>query len=368
MSDAVFAGVMSGTSLDGIDAVVARFPESDAIRPFEIIGSTFLPFPNDLKAELFALQNSGNDEIARASRAAWALAELYAQTVCTAADIAGIKVSAIKAAGIHGQTVRHCPQQSWTCQVNNPARVAELLGIDVVADFRSRDLAAGGQGAPLTPMFHKSLLGDAPDSAVLNIGGMANVTILDSAGKVIGFDTGPGNVLLDTWYAQHHDGAFDRDGAWAATGNVMSELLQQMLDDPFFAQKPPKSTGRDHFNGHWLQQQSARFSYQNAQDVQATLLMLTATSITQALKPFNANHVYVCGGGAHNQALMTRLAELLAPCSVESTQMIGVAPEHVEALAFAWLAREALARRALDLTSVTGACHASILGAIYPGG
>lgn len=369
MSDAVFAGVMSGTSLDGIDVVLARFPEGSDIHPLAVIGSAFLSFPDNLKAELLALQSAGCDEIARVSRVALLLADLYAEAVRAAAADAKMAVSAIRAAGVHGQTIRHCPQQSWSYQVNQPARVAEQLGIDVVADFRSRDLAAGGQGAPLVPLFHKALLHGISDGVMLNVGGMANLTDATHPERVAGFDTGPGNVLMDGWYAQHHEGRFDKDGRWAASGKVLPELLREFLGEPYFAQVPPKSTGRDLFNARWLQKHLAKFPGLSAQDVQATLLALTAASSAQAVKQYagDAKRVYICGGGAYNKALMARLAELLAPRLVTTTQAIGIAPQHVEALAFAWLAREATARRPLDLSGITGARRAVVLGAIYPG-
>ncbi|MDR1530554.1 MAG: anhydro-N-acetylmuramic acid kinase [Burkholderiales bacterium] len=369
MTGVVFAGVMSGTSLDGIDAVIARFPASAAMQPFNLCGTAFSTFPEEVRAELLALQNAGTDEIARASRVSLSLADCYAQAVRAAAQNANMEISSIRAVGVHGQTLRHHPQEGWSYQLNQPARVAEQLNIDVVADFRSRDLAAGGQGAPLAPVFHRTLLKGAFACVIVNIGGMANITDLTRPEISSGFDSGPGNVLLDGWYGRHHRETFDRDGAWAAAGQASQALLRDLLDDSFFEQPPPKSTGRDRFNLRWLDNHLKYYPNMMAVDVQATLLMLTATSIAQAIERYasRAEFVYVCGGGAYNRALMTKLATLMKSRTVDTTETLGVAPQHVEALAFAWLARETIARRALDMTKITGAHAARILGAVYFG-
>ncbi len=370
MTDAFYAGVMSGTSLDGVDAVIAAFPEKTGI-PFSCVlrGSASVSFPEALRAELLALQTPGADELARSARAANALADLYAQAVREAARQAGMDVTQLRAAGVHGQTVRHCPDEAWSCQLNNPARVVEHLGIDVVADFRSRDLAAGGQGAPLVPAFHAAMFGGTSKHRVIvNIGGIANLTDLPPQGSVRGFDTGPGNVLLDAWYTQHRQGTFDRDGAWAASGQVSSALLAVLLDEPFFRRRPPKSTGRDLFNPAWLNTHLTSFPSLSPVDVQATLLRLTATSLAAAISEnaAAAEEIFVCGGGAYNTALMEALTVALAPRTVRATDVLGVAAQHVEALAFAWLARETLARRAGNLPEVTGSRGKRILGAVYP--
>jgi anhydro-N-acetylmuramic acid kinase len=370
MVDAFYAGVMSGTSLDGVDAVIAAFPEkTDSPFSCQLRGSAFVPFPAMLREALLALQKSGADELARSAHAANALADLYAQAVQEAAQQAGIKVAQLRAVGVHGQTVRHCPNEGWSCQLNNPARVAEHLGIDIVADFRGRDLAAGGQGAPLVPAFHAAMFSSTlKHRVIVNIGGIANLTDLPPQGVVRGFDTGPGNVLLDAWYAQHQKGTFDRDGAWAASGQVSPALLVALLSEPFFRKPPPKSTGRDVFHLAWLGVHLASFPSLPPADVQATLLQLTATSIATAIskEAATAEEIFVCGGGAHNTALMNALNLLLAPRIVQSTDALGVAAQHVEALAFAWLARETLARRPGNLPAVTGAQGARILGAVYP--
>ncbi len=361
-----YAGVMSGTSLDGVDAVIADFTQTTE-GPCKLIAAAHIPFARALRDELFALQRTGADELARAARAANALADTYADAIAAAMGIAGLRSADVIAAGVHGQTLRHAPDEGWTLQLNNPARVAELTGVPVVADFRSRDVAAGGQGAPLVPAFHAALFGGAEHRVVVNIGGIANLTDLPLNGDVRGFDTGPGNVLSDLWYARHHDASYDRDGAWARSGHVDEGLLGALLAEPFFARSPPKSTGRDLFHGEWL---DAKLAGRNAApvDVQATLVQLTARTIADAVHAQcgAATEVLVCGGGAKNAALMHVLTELLSPRNVTTTAARGVAVDHVEALAFAWLARETLAGRPGNLPNVTGARGLRVLGAIYP--
>jgi anhydro-N-acetylmuramic acid kinase len=362
----VYAGVMSGTSLDGVDAVIADFAP-EAGRVCRLLGAAQVPFAQPLRNELLALQRAGDDELARAARAGNALADAYAQGIVAAVASAGISAADVVAAGVHGQTLRHRPDEGWTLQLNNPARVAERSGVTVVADFRSRDVAAGGQGAPLVPAFHAALFRGDVHRVVVNIGGIANVTDLPAQGAVRGFDTGPGNVLLDLWHARHRDAAFDRDGAWARSGRVDDALLAALSSEPYFARVPPKSTGRDLFNGEWLDAKLAGRNVALA-DVQATLNALTARTIAEAVRTHctAATDVLVCGGGANNAALMEALSRELAPRTVRTTVALGVAVEHVEALAFAWLARETIAGRAGNLPEVTGARGLRTLGAIYP--
>jgi anhydro-N-acetylmuramic acid kinase len=361
----LYAGVMSGTSLDGIDAVLAEF--TAAARPCIPLASTHIAFPTDLRQELLALQAATRDELVRAARAANTLADLYAHALRSVCLAAGVPAHDVVAAGVHGQTVRHRPEEGWTLQLNNPARVAEHAYMTVVADFRSRDIAAGGQGAPLVPAFHAALFGGGIHRVVVNIGGIANLTDLPVAGSASGFDTGPGNVLLDLWHARHRGAPVDRDGAWARTGIIDRALLATFLAEPFFALLPPKSTGRDLFNAAWLDKRLAGSSTAPAA-VQATLVALTATTIAEAIlgRSADAEEVLVCGGGARNAALMEALARALAPRPVVPTSARGVSVDQVEALAFAWLAREALAGRPGNLPAVTGARGPRVLGAIYP--
>jgi anhydro-N-acetylmuramic acid kinase len=362
----VYAGVMSGTSLDGVDAVIADFAPGDG-SVCRLLGTAHVPFAEALRDELFALQRAGDDELARAARAGNALADTYAQGIVAALARAGISADEVVAAGVHGQTLRHRPDAGWTLQLNNPARVAERSGIAVVADFRSRDVAAGGQGAPLVPAFHAALFRSDAHRVVVNLGGIANVTDLPARGPVRGFDTGPANVLLDLWHARHRNAAFDRGGAWSRSGRIDEALLAALLSEPYFARVPPKSTGRDLFNAEWL---DAKLGGRNVSpaDVQATLIALTARTIAAAVRTHcaPATEVLACGGGANNAALMEALSRELAPRAVSTTAALGVAVEHVEALAFAWLAREALAGRAGNLPEVTGARGLRVLGAIYP--
>jgi anhydro-N-acetylmuramic acid kinase len=364
----IFAGVMSGTSLDGIDAVLADFSPRNAT--CTLLAATHVAFPSVLRDELFALQSSGPDEIVRSARAANSLADLYASALRSVCTAAGLKTRDIVAAGVHGQTVRHRPGDGWTLQINNPARVVERACMTVVADFRMRDIAAGGQGAPLVPAFHAAMFA-APDRhrVIANIGGIANITDLPPGGAVRGFDTGPGNVLLDLWCSRHRHARFDEGGAWAATGEADSRLLAALLAEPYFSEPPPKSTGRDLFSPQWLDRRLADLQWTGRpQDVQATLLVLTARTLADAIRGQceGAEELLVCGGGAKNAQLTRELEAQLPGVSVTTTDDAGVASDHVEALAFAWLARETLAGRPGNLPAVTGASGLRVLGAIYP--
>ena len=358
---------MSGTSLDGVDAALVDFSATQA----RVLATDFAPFPNDLKIALGALQSVGNNELERCALAANQLAHAYAEGVAAVLRSAGLASGAVRAIGAHGQTVRHRPEAGFTIQLNNPALLAELTGIAVAADFRSRDVAAGGQGAPLAPAFHQAFFSTpGVTRIVLNIGGIANATLIDADGAIRGFDTGPGNLLMDHWCAQHQGQAYDAGGAWAAGGTVIPQLLDAMLREPFFAAPAPKSTGRDLFNPAWLAHQlaaSAPGDSANPRDIQATLLELTARSVCDTFHGVGADAVFVCGGGARNTRLMERLAELSAPARVDDTGVLGIAPDWVEAVAFAWLAMRLLQDAPANLPSVTGARGLRRLGAIYPG-
>jgi anhydro-N-acetylmuramic acid kinase len=369
VSSELFAGVMSGTSLDGVDAVVADFAPGDG-KACRTLGASHLALPTLLRDELLALQTAGTNELSRAGAAANLLAEMYADAIGRALVEAKLGPERMIAAGVHGQTLRHRPERGFTLQLNNPARVAERAGMTVVADFRSRDVAAGGQGAPLVPAFHAAVFG-RPDRhrVIVNLGGIANITDLPPGGPVRGFDTGPGNALSDLWCARNRGDPFDAKGAWAATGTVDEGLLVSMLTEPFFAARPPKSTHRDKFNLAWLEQQLEAAGWKGgADDVQATLVALTARTIADAVRTYaaEAEEVLACGGGARNATLMKALAGELKPRRLAPTTEEGAAVEHVEALAFAWLAREALAGRPGNLPEATGAQGPRMLGAIYP--
>jgi anhydro-N-acetylmuramic acid kinase len=354
---------MSGTSLDGVDAVLAEIRESGT----RLRAHARQIFPDALRAELLALCTPDCNEIDRASEAGNQLARLYATATRAVLDAAGVDARAVRAIGCHGQTVRHRPERGYTVQIGNPALLAELTTITVVADFRSRDIAAGGQGAPLVPAFHASAFGSADEArVVLNLGGIANVTLLAREGGVRGFDTGPGNCLLDLWIQRVQGARFDDGGAWAAGAAPDAGLLERLLDEPFFAQAPPKSSGRELFNATWLDQRVR--NGEPPRVVQATLLELTAVSAARAILAHapSAARVILCGGGTRNDALRARLTTLLAPRPVEASDAWGLAAEQVEATAFAWLAARALAGKSAGLPSVTGARAARVLGAIYP--
>lgn len=356
---------MSGTSLDGVDAVLATFAAGAAPR---LVRTAYLPYPDTLRAHLLALNTPQPDEIHLAALAANTLARLYAEAVHTLLD--GTDPASVHAIGCHGQTLRHRPAEGYTLQIGNAALLAELSGIDVVADFRSRDIAAGGQGAPLVPAFHAHALAH-PDvhRVIANIGGIANITDLPPTGAVRGWDTGPGNMLLDAWIQRHRGETYDRDGGWAGAAAADPHLLEALLAHPYLHQPPPKSAGREQFDLDALETTLQQVGHTLAPaTVQATLLEFTAASLASAIREecTGAREVYVCGGGAHNGALMRRLAAHLPGVRVTTTTALGIDPDWVEALAFAWLARQTVHRAPGNLPSVTGARGPRVLGAIYP--
>ena len=366
----LYIGLMSGTSLDGVDAVLVDFDGAQA----RVLAYCTSPMPAPLRAELLALNSPTDNELHRAALAANSLVRIYAEQVQTLLRQCNVQAETIKAIGAHGQTVRHRPQEfdgtGYTLQLNNPSLLAELCGITVVADFRSRDVAAGGQGAPLVPPFHQAFFGKQDQTlAVLNIGGISNITVLNpSKPDLLGFDCGPGNALMDAWCQTHTGQAFDDDGRWAEQGHVHAELLARLLDEPFFSKLPPKSTGRDLFNTPWLANKLAGLEAVLAQDVQATLAELTALSCARSLLDTSPDcqTLVVCGGGALNGYLMSRLQSALSGCRVTASTEFGLPPLQVEATAFAWLARQTMTGKTASLKSVTGARGARILGAIYP--
>ena len=365
----LYIGLMSGTSLDGVDGVLVDFSQGT-----KVVQHVSLGFDAPLKAELLVLNSSGADELHRAALAANALVRLYAQVVQQLLQASGKNSHQVAAIGAHGQTVRHRPQMfdgtGYTLQLNSPALLAELTGITVVADLRSRDVAAGGQGAPLVPAFHQGVFGKAGETAlVLNIGGIANLSVLGADGSVLGFDTGTGNALMDGWCLRHTGKPYDAGGQWAASGQILPDLLTALLADPYLAQIPPKSTGRDLFHADWLEEHLRQHAAKAAPaDVQATLTEFTAASCADAVGRFGkgGKELLVCGGGALNTYLMQRLAALLPGVKVGTTAERGLPPLEVEAAAFAWLARQCLLGLPGNLASVTGASGPRILGAIYP--
>lgn len=384
-NETFFIGLMSGTSLDGVDGVLCAIDRSGKPR---VLAHQYRMFDTRTRALAMQLSEVGPNELHDTARLGIQLAHDYAAVCEALCQATGITASAITAIGAHGQTLRHQPQAmpsvtglpsvGYTIQVNQPALLAELSAIDVIADFRSRDIAAGGQGAPLVPAFHQAVFSDrAATVAVLNIGGIANLSLLGADGSVFGCDTGPGNILLDLWVQQHLYHPFDQDGQWGGQGQVLPELLDHLLQDAFFHYQPadgPRSTGRDHFNQVWLTAQLASFHDRKPADVQATLAMLTARTAASKLlamqqQSTNASPVarlLVCGGGAYNRCLMQFLATCLPNIPVETTAALGLPASQVEAAAFAWLAWCFTQRRPANAVAVTGASGPRILGALYP--
>jgi len=363
----LFIGLMSGTSLDSADAALTEFnvsPEGTLI--CKTIASHSVPFDDALRQSLIDLHHSGHDELERTALISNQLASIYAEAIEGLIQKTKIAKKDILAIGCHGQTVRHRPELGFTLQIGNAALLAELTDISVVSDFRSRDIAAGGQGAPLVPAFHQAVFGDSTlNRIIINIGGIANLSILPSQGQVIGFDSGPGNMLMDAWAEEHISQRYDQSGRWAITGEVIDELLSKLLSEDFFKLSPPKSTGRDLFSLPWLKQY-LKPEYA-PQDVQRTLLAFTAETISDAAKEYgkNVDEIYLCGGGAYNDALFECLRQLLHPVKITLTDDLGIKVDLVEAVAFAWLARQTLLNAPGNLPDVTGARGPRVLGAIY---
>jgi anhydro-N-acetylmuramic acid kinase len=359
----LYIGIMSGTSLDGIDAALVDLSEASP----RLIACHYQPYAEPLKEALLALHQVSHNELHQAQIISNRLARDYADATLLLLSKAGVPAAQVQAIGCHGQTVRHRPEHGYTIQLNNAALLAELTGIHVVSDFRSRDIAARGQGAPLVPAFHNKVLRH-PDihRVIVNIGGIANLTDLAPGKETSGFDSGPGNLLMDAWITRHQGKAYDKDGAWAASGKIIPDLLHRLLTEPYFAMQPPKSTGRDLFSLAWLQ------VYLNGneahEDVQATLLALTGESIAAAVQRYcaGAEEIYLCGGGAHNEALVSYLQRAMPRYRILKTEALGIAADWMEAIAFAWLAQQTLHLKPGNLPSVTGARHPCVLGAIYP--
>ncbi|KOC90892.1 anhydro-N-acetylmuramic acid kinase [Winslowiella iniecta] len=366
MKSGRYIGVMSGTSLDGVDVVLAAIDERMVAQQASYIH----PFPPDLRQQVLAICQGQSLTLSQLGQLDTRLGRLFAEAVLTMMQQKGLEASDITAIGCHGQTVWHEPlgEAPNTQQIGDNNQIAAATGITVVGDFRRRDMALGGQGAPLVPAFHQALLMHPSERRmVLNIGGIANLSLLIPGQPVRGYDTGPGNMLMDAWIWRQRGKAYDKDGEWASSGKVIVPLLQSMLADPWFALPAPKSTGREYFNLGWIEKQLSAFPALVAQDVQATLTELTATTIAgQVLLSGGCERLMVCGGGSRNPLLMARLAAQLAGTEVLSTDAMGISGDDMEALAFAWLAYRTLSGLPGNLPSVTGASRASVLGAIYP--
>ncbi len=362
-----YIGLMSGTSLDAVDAALVSFSDKQC----ELQQQLALPVPNAMRRQALALLTPGENELQRMAQLDVLFGRLFAEAVNTLLETSAVSPTQIKAIGSHGQTLRHYPDADCpsTLQIGDPNIIAELTGITTVADFRRRDMAAGGQGAPLVPAFHEAMLRSPRENRlVLNIGGIANLTLLpaDPAQAVTGFDTGPGNGLMDAWMEHHRQTPMDANGDWAASGRVDEALLKRLLDDDYFRQPPPKSTGREVFNLDWLATKTDDSTL--PEDVQATLAEFTALSIARAVHDYAPDYsqLLICGGGVHNAYLRSRLAAALPQHYLGSTAEKGLHPDWVEAMAFAWLAKQTLEGRAGNLPAVTGARRPVILGAIYP--
>lgn len=367
----LYIGLMSGTSADSIDAALVNFDDQDAV---QVIATADYRFPADIKRAIHELTHPAQNEIDRLGVLDRQMGIFFAEAVEQLLKESGYAAKDIAAIGSHGQTIRHRPRsvqfpEPFTLQIGDPNIIAQRTGITTIADFRRRDMACGGQGAPLAPAFHyASFYSDQEARGIVNIGGIANITCLPVDGKIKGFDTGPGNVLSDAWIRQHRGEEFDRDGNWASSGKIDESMLELLLTHPFFQLAPPKSTGREDFNLHWLDYILAQCDKINPEDVQATLVELTAKTIADAVSRLLDKNVavYVCGGGAHNQFLMSRLRATLPDAKVLTTDALGISPDWVEAVVFAWLAMRTMNSLPGNLAQVTGATTDTVLGAIYP--
>lgn len=372
MKQELYIGVMSGTSADGIDLVLAEINESS----FQLIDFVSSTYSEALRSEIKELSSPGADEINRSAQLGIKLSKETAKLIKQLLDKANTNASEVSAIGYHGQTIRHHPatEHAYSVQIGCPSTLAYLTGITTITDFRMADIAAGGQGAPLVPAFHQFAFQTAGKHRfILNIGGIANISYLPAHdhSPVIGFDTGPGNTLIDEWTYLHQGKYYDEGGEWAATGSIIPELLAALLSDNYIQKPVPKSTGKEHFNLAWLASHLNAIASYSIEDVQRTLVEFTAVSIANSIKQIlttispSDGQVYVCGGGVHNQTLMQALKQLLSHFTVHSTEELGLPPQLVEGSAFAWLARQTLNGKTGNLPSVTGATNKRILGGIY---
>ncbi len=361
-----YIGLISGTSIDGVDCVLVQF-EGDQPK---LIATHSEPIEPSLRENILTLCTGREIDLELYGNTDVAIGQLFARAALNLLKREDIPRTAIRAIGSHGQTVFHYPQGAtrFSLQIGDPNSIAHLSGITTIADFRRRDMAAGGEGAPLAPLLHRNCFQSAStDRVVLNVGGIANITVLNKDGTCLAFDTGPANVLMDYWIAKHQQKNYDKNGDWAASGNAIQPLLKLLMDEPYFSKAAPKSTGRELFNGLWLEKKLHTLGQELAiADVQATLLRLTIDSIVSEIhKSAQPTEVYVCGGGAHNNAFMDGLQARLRDCNVVSTAKLGIDPDWVEAIAFAWMAKQTSEGRAIDTTPFTGATKATVLGGIY---
>ena len=357
----LFIGIMSGTSMDGIDVVI--FDASN----HSVVNSINLPFPDQLHQDLTAIIEQPQTTLSNLGYLDIELAELYASAVNQLLQSSDLKASDITAIGCHGQTIFHQPdgQHRFSLQLGSGSYLAEKTSITTITDFRNRDMAAGGQGAPLVPAFHQAAFSDENKSRlIINIGGISNCSWLPIEGNTTGFDIGPGNTLMDCWINRHRNKSYDQDGQWAKSGITSETLLTAMLQDDYFHKLPPKSTGREHFNLAWLDKMLLKHPSLSHEDVQASLLDLTAKTISDCINRFNPDELFICGGGVHNQQLMNNISEL-SNVALSDIKSLGIAPDLVEASAFAWLAKQCINHQSGTLPRVTGATHSVISGAIY---
>ena len=371
MAEKLYIGLMSGTSLDGIDAALVRFKNGHA----EVLETTCAALSSNLKNKIKSLIPPGENEISRLMELDIELAHAFSHTAQKLLDKTKIKKENITAIGSHGQTIRHFPtaKHPATLQIADPNTIAELTGITTVADFRRRDMAAGGQGAPLVPAFHQEIFHNPKvNRVILNLGGIANITLLPADKKmaVTGFDTGPANTLINYWALQQLNKPFDDAGNWASSGQVHGDLLKEFLSDDYFKLEPPKSTGTEYFNETWLKNKLVNFPDISTKDVQASLTTLTAKTISDAINQYtnkvvSVDEVIICGGGVHNDFLLQQLQHALPGIEINSSAKYGLDPDYIEATAFAWLAKQTMEHKAGNLTEVTGARHAAILGGVY---
>lgn len=361
-----YVGLISGTSVDGVDCVLVQFNNSGV----NLVGSLMKPCPAELREKILKLCTGQQIKLQELGEVDISLGRLFAEAVNDLLAETGVDAASVRAIGSHGQTVFHHPEGDtpFTLQIADPNSMAELTGISTVADFRRRDMAVGGEGAPLAPVLHRNCFSSAKENrVVVNIGGISNITVLEKDGKSYAFDTGPGNVLMDYWIGKHKGSNYDANGDWAASGEANTGLLESLLEEEYFLRPHPKSTGRELFNGPWLEKKLEEFSQQvAAEDVQATLLEFTAASIAQDIENLlSPDAIFVCGGGAHNKALIENLQYQFGDCPVETTSAVGMDPDWVEAIAFAWMAQQTMGGNAIDTTAFTGASKPVILGGVY---